>query len=293
MNLDYSEPQTLDEVIELKRRYGSGAALLAGGTALLVDLRHGELEPSRLVSLAGVPTLRAAKFNSGLEIGAMVTITTLAESLKHRSVWRGLLEACWNLGPLQIQNLATVGGNICKASPGADMVPPLLCLDAHLELAGEHGTRMTPLDGFLTGPDQTALQPSEVLTTIHVHAPPARTGTAFLKMMRRQAIDCSIVAVSALVQLAPDGRTCHDVRIAVGAAAPNPFRATRAEEALRGNLLETESVRAAARLARDESKPITDVRASADYRRKLVATLVERAVWQAAERAAAEGIEKQ
>lgn len=289
MNLFYSEPPTLDEVIELKSQYGSAAALLAGGTALLVDMRHGELEPSRLVSLAGIPTLRAVELNGGLQIGAMATITELAETLKRRDVWRGLLEACWNLGPLQIQNLATVGGNICKASPGADMVPPLLCLDAQLELAGEQGTRMTPLDGFLTGPDQTALQPSEVLTMIHIPTPSRGTGTAFFKMMRRQAVDCSIVAVSALVQLAPDGQTCHDVRIAIGAAAPHPFRATRAEAALCGSPLTRESVRAVAQIARDESRPISDVRASADYRLKLVETLVERALWRAAERATTEG----
>lgn len=289
MGFEYHQPTSLAEAIDLLTHYGPDAAVLAGGTALLIDMRNGELSPGHLVSLWGIPGLRDIEVDGGLSIGALATVTELAETIVDQPPLRGLWEAARLLGGRQIQNMATVGGNICKASPGADLVPPLLCLDATLKVAGPDGERNTPLDGFLTGPDQTALQPGEILTQIHVPPAPPRTGTAFLKVMRRHAVDCSIVAVAARISLAEDGETCREARIAVGAAAPNPFRARPAEAALAGRPVAPETAQEAARLARDASRPIDDVRASATYRRMLVNTLVERAVLCAAERAIQEG----
>jgi carbon-monoxide dehydrogenase medium subunit len=182
--------------------------------------------------------------------------------------------------------MATLGGNICKASPGADCVPPLLCLDAELVLRGPTGDRTTPLDGFLTGPDQTSLNPGEVLTAIECPPVPPNSGTASVKIMRRRAVDCSIVAVSVRVTLDDDGDTCREARIGIAAAAPNPFRAKRAEAALVGQSLTDDCIRAAAQLAQQESRPIDDVRASAEYRRLLVETLVKQAIATARARAA-------
>lgn len=287
MPVDFHEPETLSAVVALLAQHGPRAALVAGGTALLVDMRHGERQPAHLISLWGLPELAGVRRNGGLEIGACTTVTALAQAVGGDPALAGLREACWRLGARQVQNVATVGGNICKASPGADLVPPLLCLDAELRLVGPAGERTTPLDGFLTGPDQTALQPSEVLTTISLPPIPPRTGTAFLKVMRRQAVDCSIVAVAARVTLSADGRVAETVRLAVGAAAPNPFRATDAEQAVQGTALEPDAVMAAARAAQAQARPIDDVRASARYRRRLVATLTARAVRLAADRAAA------
>jgi len=285
IRFEYHEPRSLDDAIALLIRYGENAALLAGGTALLIDMRHGECHPDHLVSLWGIPGLASIQANGGLHIGALTTISELAEAVVSQSPLKGLLEAAFMLGARQVQNMATVGGNICKASPGADMVPPLLCLDAQLRLVGPEGERVTPLDGFLTGPDQTAIRPAEVLAEISVPPPAPRTGTAFFKVMRRHAVDCSIVAAAARVRLAEDGQTCVEARIAVGAAAPNPFRARRAEGVLVGQKIGSDLAEEAARRAREESRPISDVRASADYRRMLVETLVARAVLKAAERA--------
>ncbi len=269
-------------------RYGEDAALLAGGTALLIDIRHGELHPAHVVSLWGIPGLEEAQVDggSGYRFGTLTSITNLAEALADQPPLRSLVEAARLLGARQVQNVATLGGNICKASPGADMVPPLLCLDAALVLEGPDGQRRTPLDGFLTGPDQTALLPTEILTHIEFQPPPARTGTAFLKVMRRHAVDCSIVAVSARVTLAEDKQTVLECRLGLGAVAPNPFRARQAEALLQGQALEPEILRRAAAAAREEARPISDVRASADYRSMLVETLVQRALSNAAERAA-------
>jgi carbon-monoxide dehydrogenase medium subunit len=293
IRFDYHEPRSLDEAIALLNQHGAEAALLAGGTALLIDMKHGERRPGHVISLWRVPGLEGVQAshplnspNPLLRIGALTIISDLADAVTDHPAWNGLLEAAWMLGGRQVQNMATVGGNICKASPGADMVPPLLCLDAQLRLVGPDGERTTPLDGFLTGPDQTAIRPAEVLTEINVPPAPPRTGAAFLKVMRRHAVDCSIVAVAARVSLAGDSQTCVEARIALGAAAPNPFRARQAESLLTGQKIESTRVREAARQAREGSHPISDVRASADYRRMLVETLVERAVLKAAERAA-------
>ncbi len=286
-HFDYHQPDSLQEVIALLVRYGEEAALLAGGTALLIDIKHGELRPGHVVSLWGIPSLEGVQLNGGssYRLGALVTITHLAEALAHQPALKGLVEAARLLGARQVQNVATVGGNICKASPGADMVPPLLCLDARLVLDGPDGQRRVPLDGFLTGPDQTALRTAEVLTGIELPPPPPRTGTAFLKVMRRHAVDCSIVAVSARVTLAEDGQTVLASRLGLGAVAPNPFRARQAEALLQGQKLEPELLRHAAAQARSEAQPISDVRASADYRSMMVETLVQRALTKAAERA--------
>lgn len=291
MKFDYHQPESLTAAVEMLTHYGPEAALLAGGTALLVDMKNGELSPGHLVSLWGVPGLSDIHANGGLRIGTLATVSELAEALVGRQPLRGLVEAARQIGGRQVQNMATVGGNICKASPGADMVPPLLCLDATLTVVGPDGERQAPLDGFLTGPDQTALQAGEILREINIPSPAAGTGTAFLKVMRRQAVDCSIVAVAARVNLAEDGQTCREARIAVGAAAPYPFRAKGAEAALVGQEIGPEVAQEAARQARDASQPIDDVRASADYRRLLVKTLVERALLRAAERASQRGKE--
>lgn len=289
MRFQYHQPESLQEAVGLLGEHGPKVAVLAGGTALLIDIKNGEVSPDHLISLWGIPALDAVRVNGGLKIGALTTITQLAQALAGQRPLMALREAALLLGGRQIQNMATVAGNICKASPGADMVPPLLCLDSELRLFGLEGERTVGLDGFFTGPDQTAIQPGEILEEISVPAVLPRTGTAFVKIMRRRAIDCSIVAAAARVTLANDGKTCLNARIAVGAAGPVPFRAKEAESLLSGREITPQLAGQAAQLARDSSRPISDVRASADYRRVLVETLVKRALLQAIERASQEG----
>lgn len=281
---EYHEPTSIEAASELLARHGPDAAALAGGTALLIDMRHGELQPHHVVSLWKIPGLGRLHANGDLRIGALLTVTELGDASRQPATL-GLREAAHMLGSWQVQNMATVGGNICKASPGADLVPPLLCLDARLALRSAGGEREVPLDGFLTGPDQTALRPAELLTSILIPQPPPFTGTAFLKIMRRQALDCSIVSVCARITLEDDGLTCKEARIGLAAVAPNPIRAPRAEAALTGSRLEDETIIEAAQLARSEARPITDVRASAEYRSHLIGVLLERAIRKAAQRA--------
>ena len=287
VRFEYYEPASLEEAIDLLVRHGDAARPLAGGTALLVDMNIGHIRPTHLVSLTEVTELDQVRTNGGPStrsgrgwtIGALTTLSTIEDYpgfLAGPTI--ALVEATHVLGGRQIRNVATVGGNICHASPGADMVPPLLCLDAELRLVGPDGERTTPLDGFLVGPDRTAIKRAEVLAEVRIPTPPARSGSTFLKVMRRHAMDCSIVAVAVRITLAKDGETCAEARIAVGAAAPVPFRAREAESRLEGRRLTDELVLEAAQRAAAASRPITDVRATAEYRRMLVRGLVTRAV---------------
>jgi carbon-monoxide dehydrogenase medium subunit len=282
---DYHQPSTLSEVLELLERYGQDARIVAGGTALFVDMEYGRLAPEHLIALDHVPELNTISENDDVRIGAMATLTEIANFAGERDDLRGLVDAIWLIGAKQIQNVATAGGNICGASQAADMIPPLLCLDTQLRLHGRDGERVVALDGFLTGFDQNDLQPSEILVEIILPSRPPRTGTAFHKKMRRQARDLSLAAAAARVTLADDNQTCEDIRIALCAVAPIPFRARAAEDVLRGSPLDPVRVKEAAQAAAAESSPISDMRASAEYRRLLVETLVERAVFRAAERA--------
>lgn len=287
MTFAYHEPRSIGDAVEMLRGLGEKASVLAGGTALLIDIQHGELVPEHLVSLWQIPGLQEVRLNGETRIGALASLTDLIEATAGETPLQGLREAGRMVGAKQIQNMATLGGNICKASPGADMVPPLLCLDATLKLHGPKGERTSPLDGFLVGPDQISLGPAEILTSIQLPRLPPRTGTAFAKIMRRQAIDCSIVSVAARVALEEDGRNCAEARVGIAAASPNPFRAREAEAILDGAPIDRRLASEAARAAVAESDPIDDVRASAAYRRTLVEVLVKRTVLLANARAAA------
>jgi len=286
-DIDYSEPRSLSEAISQLTAPDARAVLLAGGTDLIVDLRRGKLSPRRVISLWGVPDLRGVRrHDSGaFSIGALTTASEIAEFFAGCPEALGLSEAARLLGSRQIQNAATIGGNICKASPGADFVPPLLCLDARVALSGPRGSREAKVDGFLTGPGQTARDDAEILTSILLPAQHAGTATAFLKVMRRRAEDLSIVSVCALVRVDGSGDRIQHCRIALGAVAPFPFLSLRAEEILTGSRLSAQLLQRAAAAARDEAKPISDIRASIEYRRGMIEVLVRRAVSIATERA--------
>ncbi|HBY94129.1 MAG TPA: dehydrogenase [Chloroflexi bacterium] len=281
---DYHEPSTLNEAITLLERYGDDARLLAGGTDLLIAMERRKVHPRHVVSLLMIPGLDHLHVDEGITIGALVTHRQLECTSELQGPAVALAEGACVIGGRQVRNVATIGGNICNASPAADTVAPLLALDAHVRLVGPDGQRVVPLDQFFTGPGQTVLAATEILTSIHIPPFGAHTATSFIKFGRRKAMEISIVCVASSVSLSADGHTVDDVRIALGAVAPTPIRAYKAEAFLRGSALTTDAIREAARIASSEARPIDDVRASAEYRRMLVASLVERAIQRSVER---------
>ncbi|MDE3088821.1 MAG: xanthine dehydrogenase family protein subunit M, partial [Chloroflexota bacterium] len=212
-------------------------------------------------------------------LGACVTLNDLIRSPIIREHYPVLAKTASKMAGVQVRNLATVGGNLCNASPAADTAPPLIALNARAVIVGSKGERVVPLDEFFVGVGKSVLAPDEMLREILVPRQDASMRASYVKLEHREAMDIAIVGVGVWVkseQSAVNSQQCEDVRIVLGAVAPTPMRAKRAEEILRGKELTEERIREAARVAVTESKPIDDVRGSAWYRREMVELLTRR-----------------
>jgi CO/xanthine dehydrogenase FAD-binding subunit len=277
---EYAAPATLDEALALLARHGEAARPLAGGTDLLLDLRSGRRRPALVVDLKRVPGLAAveARPGGGVRIGALASHADLLDSpLLAGPAFRALVEgAGWVSGP-QIRNRGTVGGNLCNASPAADLAPPLIALGAEVEVAC-HGAarRRLPLADLFAGPGRTTVAAGEVVAAVDLPAAAGTVGSAY-ERATRVAIDIALVGVAASVTLAPDGSVAG-ARVALGAVAPTPIPSPGAAAALVGRRPSAGTLAAAAGAAAADSRPIDDVRASAAYRRHMVEVLARRAL---------------
>ena len=285
---EYFAPDSLPETIALLREKGDGGKLLAGGTDLLVQMKEAGHHPSCVVSLRKLPELRGIDFSDtdGLRVGSMTDMAAIAEHPVVRERYQALLEGARILGSVQTRNMATLGGNICNAAPSADTAPPLLVLDARVEIADPQGSRLLPIRDFWRGPGETVLGPSDIVVSFTMPLPPPRTGSVYERHTPRPAMDIAVVGVAALVTLDDSGRIAEG-RIALGAVAPTPMRAPDAEQALAGQPPTDEVIARAAALAVEAARPISDVRGSAAFRRHLMGVMTERCLHTAIERAKA------
>lgn len=276
MGFAFHRPESLDAAIAIARENGETARFLAGGTDLIVQINRRRIAPEHLISLDGLGLGSIDETDGEVVLGAMATHDAVVTHPGFRKQLVALAEASAVIGGRQVRNIATVGGNIVNASPAADLVPVLLALDATVELRGRDGTRSMPLDRFLVERGRTERRPDEILTGVRFDKPPVRSATAFLKAGRRKAMEISVICVAA--HLVP-GRKA---RIAIGAAAARTLRVPQAEALVEAG--GRAAFAEAGRLAAQQVTPIDDVRASARYRRLLVATLVERALAACADR---------
>ena len=275
---EYLKPTSLGEALsvldELKEKK---TQVLAGGTDLIPWLRGRVKDVDYLIDLAdtGLDHILFDDDQGQARIGAMVTFTALCEHPEVRRRLPSVAEAALQVGAVQTRNQATIGGNLCSAVPSLDGAPSLLVLGATLRLQTQGSERLIPIEQFFLGPRRTVLQPGEVLTEVVV---PLREDftASFLRMGRRKALTLSIVNVAA--GLAMDGQQVSQARIALGAVAPTPIRAYKAEQLLQGRKMAPELFAEAAAVAATEISPISDLRASADYRRKISVVLVRRAL---------------
>ena len=285
MRFDYSEPATLDEAASLMRSGQGGACLLAGGTDLLVQMREHVRRPALVINIKKILGIDDLEFDpqSGLRIGALTTTRAIETSPLVRRHYAGLHASTVHFASIQVRNRATVVGNVCRASPSADTLPPLIADAATLRLHGSDGVRSVALEDFCTGPGKTLLGIDELVTHILGPAPLPHTGKVYLKHGRRTEMELATVGVA--VTLTLDGATCRDIRIVLAAVAPTPLRALGAEALLRHRVPTVQAIAAAAQAAIAEARPIGDVRGSADYRRQMVGVLTRRAIEQALEAA--------
>jgi xanthine dehydrogenase FAD-binding subunit len=274
----YFAPASLAEALPLLR--GGDATILAGGTDLMPQTQAGRVRFGRtFVNVRRIAELDGiAKTAEGTRIGALATVTALMQSDLLRERAPVLVDACDHFASGQLRNAATIGGNICNASPAGDLLVPLLVLDAKVELAsqpdGVRQSRTVPLAEFFTGPGRTVLKPTELLVAVVLPAPPAGFVARFHKFGTRPALD--IAAVSLAIGAVRRDGVLDGVRVAFGAVAPTPIRALRTEAALAGRRLDAATIAAAAAAARDEVRPISDVRASDWYRREMIHNLTMR-----------------
>lgn len=283
---EYHEPETLEEASRLLTTLGEGAYFLAGGTDLFVEIRERLREVRHLVNIKRVPGLDQITYSDreGLRFGALVTAGALEASAPVAAHYPNLRTALRLLASIQVRNRATVIGNICRASPSADSIPPLVADGARIETYRPGGGRSIPLAEFFTGPGRSVLEKGEIVVAVTVPAPTPGSIRAYLKHGRRKAMELATVGVA--VSLETEAGICTGARIALGAVGPVVLRAPRAEALLIGTKLDAASIRAAAETAMQECTPVSNVRASAEYRREMVGVLTRRAVAQALEEAA-------
>ena len=271
----YHRPRTLEEVFELCRQEPR-ARLLAGGTDLLVQLRSGRAEaPPALISLRGVPELEGVTDGERLRIGAATALTDVAENALVAQRFPALIESIAALGSRQIRNVATLGGNLCNASPGADTAPPLLVHEARVELRSPSASRELALEDFFSGPGTTRIEEDEILAAVLLDTPAPGSRAVFV---RKGRVAMDIATASVAVHLELDGERIVRARIAAGSVAPVPLRLRSVEALLEGcepdvDLLQLAQVETSALI-----QPISDLRATADYRRKLTGVLLRRAL---------------
>jgi len=283
---EYHAPASLSEALDYLSRYSGKAKVLAGGTDLLVSMKKREVLPEHLINLKGIQELKHIRYDKkrGLEIGGLVTLREIERSTIVKEKYGALWDAANVMAAPQIRSLATIGGNLCSAVPSADTAPPLVALGATVTLAGKNGERTLLVEDFFAGPEASVLNPVEILSRVFIPSPPENSGGAYLKLMRRNAMDLALVGVAACLKLDGGKRVCQEARIALGAVAPTPMRALRAEEVLVNKEPDEQLAMEAGKIAAQEARPISDVRASKEYRTEMLRVLTKRAVMEALKR---------
>lgn len=273
----YACPATVEDAVAAMQ--ADGARAFAGGTDLIPQMRERRREVACLVDLKRISELTgiSMRADGGLVLGAAATASQVARHAAVGSSYPAVARSVRLIGSLQVQNRASLGGNICNAAPSADAVPALVCHQASVRIVGPGGAREELIESFIRGPGKTSLAPGELVTSIVL--PPVVPGSAaaYLRFTPRREMDIAIAGAAAWVRLDAAGRIA-EARVVLASVGPTPLRATSAEQHLAGNRPGIALLEAAGRLAAGDARPISDTRGSADYRRSLVAVLTARAL---------------
>ncbi len=283
----YIRAHNAEHAATLLQQQDGRARILAGGTDLIVALREHRIEAELVIDVKGIPEVEELSFTptDGLRIGAAVPCHRIYRHADVLSHYPGIVDAASLIGGIQIQGRASLGGNLCNASPAADSIPALIVHGAICEIALPQSRRRVPVEEFCTAPGRTVLGRGEFLASLHLPPSPAGFGSAYLRFIPRNEMDIAVVGVGASVQLDESRRRIVAARIALGAVAPTPLFVREAGEALVDAAPDAEAFERAAAIAQAAARPISDMRGTAEFRRHLVGVLTRRALAQAAERA--------
>lgn len=280
---DFYQPTTLAEASRLLKDNGPGGRFLAGGTDLVIAMKEKGLIPKYVVDLKKVPGLSGIRENAdgSITIGALTTMRAIETDSLLNKKYPFLCQSAAEVGSIQIRNRATVGGNMANATPSADVAPSLMALNATAKISDSGGERIVPLEKFFRGPGQSIMSPEEILTEITIPKTSPELVGEYIKFSPRDMMDLAYIGVAVAYNLGRD-KKCDRVRIVLGAVAPTPIRANNSEALLEGKVLTEELAAKVGDEAARESKPISDVRSSADYRRAMVGVMTKRALLNAA-----------
>jgi aerobic carbon-monoxide dehydrogenase medium subunit len=274
---DYFRPTTVEEACRLSGSPDEKVKILAGGTDLLIRMKNKVMLPEKLVSLRDVPGLSSIAFSAekGLSIGSMVSLSAIEDSSEIKQNYPAIIEAAGTIGSVQIRNRATLGGNVCNASPAADMLPILIAFSATAVITDGKSDRTVLLENFYTGPGSTAMKRGELLRGITLPLP---SPSGFYKYIKasRTALDCAGVGVGAMVEFNKEKTICQQLRLVLGAVSPTVVRAKDSENLAAGQALDDQLIGKISQKATEEINPITDIRCSADYRNNMVSVNTRR-----------------
>lgn len=282
--MQYQSPASIDEAVAALASIG-GARVLAGGTDLLVQLRSGTASPAAVIDIKNIAALRTISATAeGFRIGAAVSGAEITDHEALVRAWPGVTEAAGLIGSTQVQGRASLGGNVCNASPAADTTPALIAARAVAEIIGPGGKRSIPVEQIATGPGETSLASGEIVVSFLLPKRPARSADAYLRLIPRTEMDIAVAGAGVSLTLNEDG-TVADARVGIGAVAPTALLLDGAPGILVGTKLEDAVLETLAQMAGAAARPIDDKRGTIDYRRKVVGVLAKRAALIAYERA--------
>ena len=277
--MNINSVRNLQEALQVLDKQGEAIAILAGGSDLMVQLDRGECRAELLLHIAGISELKHIDCVEGMQVGALVTHQELADSLEGRHDYQGLRLAARMVGGWQTQVVGTVGGNICNASPAADLLPPLLVHGAKITLMSKaRGERVLELQEFLLGRRNTARQSDELLTEIILEPIPEFSADGYYKVGRRGAMEVALAGIAVRMTFSETADRIVEIRIATCAVGPKPARALETEAFLKNKILDGRVLSEAGNLLANEVRPIDDIRATADYRKAVVERVLIKAI---------------
>ena len=287
IDFDYAAPGALDDAVRLLSEHGKRARVLAGGTDIIVQLRERLRDAELVVDIKKIPELSELDFTAehGLRLGASVPCYKIYGDEAIAAAYPALADSTRIIGGWQIQSRASVGGNLCNASPAADSIPSLIALQATAHIAGPAGRRTLPVDEFCVAPGKNALQPGELLVALTFPPPAQHGGSAYQRFIPRNEMDIAVAGAASWVKLDDAGEHIKQARIALAAVAPTPVFAAAASQWLEGQPATDESFAEAGEIAKQVAAPISDMRGTAEYRVHLVGVLTKRTLAKAVARA--------